>query len=307
MKRKENLVSYLFLAPFLLVYIVFLAYPVIYSFFLSFHKVSIYTDMFDVFRELKFVGFSNYIQIITKDYNFWWSLVLTFFYAIMTIPAGIFLSLFLAIMLNNKLKGKTFFRAAYFLPNVLDMFVIGTIWVFIYAPTFGIIVRVLNFFGITYFNSTGLLGNPYTALASIGFAMVLKGCGFGMILFLVALQNIPESVYEAAKIDGANWWQELKHITIPLLKPVFLFLIVTGIMAGLNAFTEIYAMTNSSGGPNIVIAGKTMGATSISGFYLWKQFDFGRYGYAASISYVMLAIALTLTYINFKIIKPYGD
>lgn len=307
MNRKENLVSYIFLAPFLLVYLVFLAYPVIYSFYLSFHKVSIYTDMFDVFSELKFVGFSNYIQIITQDFNFWWSLVLTFFYAIVTIPTGIFLSLFLAIMLNNKLKGKTLFRAAYFLPNVLDMFVIGTIWVFIYAPTFGIVVKVLNFFGITYFNSSGLLGNPYTALGSIGFAMVLKGCGFGMILFLVALQNIPESVYEAAKIDGASWWQELKHITIPLLKPVFLFLIVTGIMGGLNAFTEIYAMTNSSGGPNIVVAGKTMGATSISGFYLWKQFDFGRYGYAASISYVMLAIALTLTYINFKIIKPYGD
>ena len=307
MKRKENLVSYMFLAPFLLVYVVFLAYPVIYSFFLSFHKVSIYTDMFDVFRNLEFVGFSNYIQIITKDFNFWWSLVLTFFYGIITIPAGIFLSLFLAIMLNNKLKGKTFFRAAYFLPNVLDMFVIGTIWIFIYGPTTGILVKILNFIGIDYFNTTGFLGNPYTALPSIGFAMILKGCGFGMILFLVALQNIPESVYEAAQIDGATWWQELKHITIPLLKPVFLFLIVTGIMGGLNAFTEIYAMTSSSGGPSIVIAGKTMGATSISGFYLWKQFDFGRYGYAASISYVMLAIALTLTYINFKIIKPYGD
>ena len=306
MRKKDNLVSYAYLFPFLAVYAIFLLYPIFYSFYLSFHKVTIYSDLFNIFGDLKFVGVDNYLQVLLNDVNFWWSLVLTFAYALFTIPTGIALSLFLAIMLNNKLPFKSFYRSAYFLPNVLDVFVVGTIWVFIYAPGFGLGVKILNSLGITYFNQTGFLGNPLTALPSIALAMVLKGCGFGMVLFLVALQNISPSIYEAAELDGAMGWSKLRYITLPLLKPVILFMVITGIMSSLNAFTEIYAMSSGSGGPNVVIAGKSLGATSISGFYLWKQFDFGKYGYAASISYVMLVIALILTYLNIKLIKT-GD
>jgi len=301
-KLKTTVISYLFLLPFLLVFAVFLVWPVIYSFFLSLHKVPVISNLYDTFASLKFVGFSNYLNIL-KDIDFWWSILMTFYYAILTIPTSIVLSLLLAIILSNALIGKKFFRSAFFLPMVLDMLVVGIIWVLIYDPNFGVLNTILNKIGIGTFNERGFLSNPYLAMPSIAFAMVLKGLGFGMVLFLAAIQNIPSSIYEAAEVDGASTFDKLIHITIPLVKPIILFLIVTGIMASLNAFTEIYAMTNATGGPNIVIGNKTLGATTISGFYLWKKFDFAEYGYAAALSYVLLIFALTLTYLNIKFIR----
>lgn len=207
----------------------------------------------------------------------------------------------LALLLDNKLFGKSFFRSAFFLPNVLDMLVVGVIWTLIYAPKFGALAQISTylFSENNFFNTTGLLGSPYTALLAVTFAMVLKGAGFGMVLFLAALQNIPGAVYEAADIDGANEWQKFTSITIPLLKPIIFFMVITGIIGSLNAFTEIYAMT--SGGPQVVIAGHTVGSTSVAGYYLYKQFEAGHFGYAAAISYMLLIITLSITFIQQKI------
>ena len=138
--------------------------------------------------------------------------------------------------------------------------------------------------------------------------MQLKGCGFGMILFLTAIQNIPVSVYEAADIDGAGWWHKLRYITVPLVRPIIFFLATVGIIGALNAFTEIYAMTNASGGPDFVVKsipgfiGTTQGATKVSGFYLFQNFNIGRYGYSAAISYILLVVGLVISLINRKII-----
>ena len=211
----------------------------------------------------------------------------------------------LALILNNKFRGKAFFRSAFFLPNVLDLLVIGIIWVLIYSPTYGLLDVVLSKFGITYFSQSGFLGNGRTALPSIALAIVLKGAGFGMILFLTTLQNIPASVFEAADIDGASPFQKLTRITIPLLKPIILFMIITGTMGALNAFTEIYAMTGSSGtpgGPAIQVMGNAVGATKLSGYYLFQNFERGRYGYAATISYMLLVIALIISLLSKKIL-----
>ena len=154
--------------------------------------------------------------------------------------------------------------------------------------------------GITYFAEKGVLANGKTAMLGVVAALVLKNAGFGMILFLSAIQNIPVSVYEAADIDGANEWQKFKNITLPLVVPIILFLIITGTIGALNAFAEIYAMTG--GGPQMVVAGKTVGATNVSGYYLFRQFERMNYGYAASISYFLLAITLTISYINVKLL-----
>jgi len=150
-----------------------------------------------------------------------------------------------------------------------------------------------------FFNTTGLLGSPYTALLAVVIAMVLKGAGFGMVLFLAALQNIPEAVYEAADIDGASEWQKFTKITVPLLRPIIIFMVITGVIGSLNAFTEIYAMT--SGGPQVVMGGETVGSTSVAGYYLFKQFDSGNYGYAAAISYMLLIITLGITWLQQRI------
>tara|TARA_Y100000589_G_scaffold166133_1_gene158101 strand:+ start:937 stop:1875 length:939 start_codon:yes stop_codon:yes gene_type:complete len=309
MKLKDNFTAYLFLIPFLCVFTVFLLIPVFYSFWLSFYKVGVYTDLFDVFSKMEWVGWGNYIELL-KDGEFRWSMILTLFYAGMTIPGTIFVSLLLALILNSGLFGKAFFRSAFFLPNVLDMLVVGFIWQLIYSPKFGILTRLLDrYMGIEAFHDTGFLGDPLIALPAIAFAMILKGSGFGMILFLASLGNISPSLYEAAALDGANKWETFFNVTLPLLKPTILFLIVTGVMASLNGFTEIYAMTDARGGPTFVdgtglFMNETLGATKIAGFYLWERFSFGQYGYAAAMSYLMLIFALLVSYINARWLSP---
>lgn len=305
--KKETLSSLLFLLPFLLLFAVFLLFPIAYSFFLSFFGSPRDFSL----SNLEFVGLANYINILgihqtptgwkLNDPQFWWSLAVTLIYGGLSIPLGIAAALGLALLLNNRLRGKEFFRSAFFLPNVLDMLVVGVIWYLIYAPKYGALAQISTVFlgPDNFFNTTGLLGSPLTALPAVVIAMVLKGAGFGMILFLAALQNIPECIYEAADIDGATKWQQFWKITLPLLRPILVFMVITGVIGSLNAFTEIYAMT--AGGPQVVIGDETLGSTSVSGYYLYKQFEGGRYGYAAAISYVLLTITLIITFIQQKL------
>lgn len=274
-------------------FVLFLVFPIFYSLFISF-----YSEPND-FRlaNLQWVGLDNYREI-AGDFQFWWSLGVTILYGALSIPLGIAFSLSLALLLHNKLFGKGFFRSAFFLPNILDMLVVGVIWGLIYAPRFGALAQFTGyvFGGSNFFTDLGLLSSPYTALLAVVIAMVLKGGGFGMVLFLAALQNIPEAVYEAADIDGASEWDKFRHITVPLLRPIIFFMVLTGIIASLNAFTEIYAMT--AGGPQLVIGNETVGSTSVAGYYLYKQFESGRYGYAAAISYILLIITLVVTFVQ---------
>lgn len=303
MKRKtrETVIAYLFLLPFLVIFISFLGYPIFYSFYLSLREVTPTTDLFNVFGDMEFVGLKNYKKLIT-DYRFWTALFVTFYYAILYIPLLIAVSLLLAIILNNQLKLHSFFRSTFFLPNVLDMLVVGIIWVFLYAPKYGIISQLIDFLGLKTIARDGILGNPSTAMIGIVLMLVLKNAGFGMILFLAAIQNIPESIYEAADIDGANQWQKTKFITLPLIKPVILFLVITGTIGALNSFTEVYATTG--GGPVTTLFGKTVESTLVSGLYLFRQWERMNYGYAASISYGLLVITLIISIIYARVLKP---
>lgn len=302
---KDTKVALAFLSPFLIVFAVFLVFPIFYSFYLSFFGT---TQSYDL-AHLNFVGFGNYIKII-GDFQFWWSLGITFIYGLLSIPLGICMSLALAMLLNNKFFGKDFFRSAFFLPNVLDMLVVGVIWTLIYAPKVGVLAQIAskifdpNLPIGNFFVEQGLLSSPWTALLAVVIAMTLKGAGFGMVLFLAALQNIPNDVYEAADIDGATEFQKFFQITLPLLKPIITFMVITGVTGALNAFTEIYAMT--AGGPQASIMGNTVGSSSVAGYYLFKQFNAGEYGYAAAISYILLIITLTITAIQQYISKRTG-
>lgn len=294
---KDTSVALGFLSPFMLFFGVFLIFPIFYSFYLSFFGTT--TDY--SLANLNFVGLDNY-RTILKDIQFWWSLFVTFMYAAISIPLGITVSMALALLLDNKLFGKSFFRSAFFLPNVLDMLVVGVIWTLIYAPEHGIVARLWSWAGgggEHFFNVPGILGHPSTALLAVIIAMTLKGAGFGMVLLLAALQNIPGDVYEAADIDGANEWQKFWLITLPLLRPIIGFMVITGLIGSLNAFTEIYAMT--AGGPQLALGDETVGSTSVAGYYLFKQFNAGNYGYAAAISYMLLIITLVITGVQQKI------
>lgn len=299
---RDTVISYLFLLPFLVVFGIFLFYPIIYSLILSFHRNTIFSDFYNVFASMDFVGIANYAEVL-KDPEFWWSLLMTSYYALLTIPTGIALSLLLALLLNNKLPGRNFFRSAFFLPNVLDMLVIGIIWTLIYAPTYGLISVMGRALKVASMAEASVLSSAWLVLPAVAFAMVLKGSGFGMILYLTAIQNISSTVYEAADLDGAGWWDKLRHITWPLVRPITVFMVVTGVLGSLNAFTEMYAM-NTNGGPNVSIGGETLGASRISGYYLFRIFyEDGLYGKAAAVSYIFLIIAVVVSLINVKILS----
>ena len=299
---RDNLSAFLFLSPFMVVFAVFLAYPLIYSFYLSLHKV---TTLVNVFENLRFVGVENFVAL-AKDGLFRWSLLMTAYYAALMVPLGIASSLLLAVLLNNRLKLHGLFRTAFFLPYVLDLFVVGIVWTFIYSPHYGILNRVLERLSIHYFAEQGFLGRPGTAMPAVVLVNVLKGAGFGMVLYLAALENIPASIYEAAEVDGATWWQQLTRITFPLLRPITLFMVVVGVVAALNAFVEVYAMT--AGGPSVDVGGKAYGATWVTGYYLFDTFYVKlKLGYAAAMSYVLLGVAVVVSLINIRVLRPKTD
>jgi len=297
--RRDNVTAYTFLAPFLIIFAVFLAFPVFYSLYLALHKVP--ADSFDIFGGLEFVGLSNFARLFA-DTKFWWSVLMTLYYAALIIPSGIAISLALALLLSNRLRGVTVYRSAFFMPYVLDMLVVGIVWTLIYSPHVGVLVRILETVGITAFSEKGFLGMPQSAMPAVVFANVLKGAGFGMILYLSAIQNIPQSLYEAAEIDGATGWQRFRQITLPLVKPITFFMVIIGTISALNAFAEVYAMT--SGGPNVDVGGKALGATWVTGYYVFDAFyNQFRLGYAAAMSYVLLALTLIVTVVNRRFLR----
>ncbi|AXA35851.1 MAG: sugar ABC transporter permease [Candidatus Sumerlaea chitinivorans] len=291
--------GYAFILPFLTVAVVFLVFPIGYSFYLSFRETWLYSSWFDQFADMRFVGLHNYLDLLRTP-AFWWALLATFIYALLLIPAQIAAALGLALLLNTKLPGYRTLRAAFFLPHVFDVFVVGIIWLLLYNPTEGPLAALFRWFGIEWFTKHGFVDNPVTILPSIAFAMVLKGMGFGMVLFLTALNNIPESVFEAAEIDGANARQKLFYVTIPLLRPMILFMSVTGLVGVLNAFSEFYALTRSGGGAAFSFMGTTVQSARVSGFYLYQLFDNASYGHAAAMSFILLVIALVITWLNFR-------
>lgn len=318
---KHDLRALPYLLPFLAVFVVFIGYPLFYSFWISLHRVTLYSDFYDIFGTMDYAGIDNY-RMVMSDPIFWWSVFLTFAYAALTIFPGIALSLALALLLNRSARGLGLMRSGFYLPNVFDLYVVGVIWLLIYNPNGGLFSSILIWAGDMVngflrlfseqflwqwperFASRGVLNNPYTTLPSIAFAMVLKNAGFGMILFLTSLNNINQSIFEAADVDGASGWQKLFFITIPLLRPMILFLIITGMMGSLNAFAEIYAMTDDTGGTSVQVFGQTLQSARISGYHLYKVFDTSMYGQAAAISFILLIIALVISYINFKILNP---
>lgn len=299
---RDHLTTAAFLGPFVVIFALFLAYPLFYSFYLSLNKV---TTLVNVFENLRFVGLDNFVKLF-QDKLFWWSLLMTLYYAALAVPLGIGSALLLAVLINNKLKLNKLYRTAFFLPYVLDLFVVSVVWTFIYSPHYGILNRILETVGIHYFAEQGFLGRPETAMPAVVLVNVLKGAGFGMLLYLAALQNIPQEVYEAADIDGAGWWTRLRRITLPLLKPVTLFMIIVGVTGALNAFVEIYAMT--SGGPSVNVGEQAYGATWVTGYYLFDTFYVKlKLGYAAAMSYVLLFLAVTISLINLRILRPRGE
>ena len=211
---------------------------------------------------------------------------------VLATPLSIAVALGASLLLNSKLiKFKGIFRLSYFIPYITTLVAVAIVWRFIYHPKFGI----LNYFlGLVGINPIDWLGNPNLAMPAIVLMSVWKTFGYNMIIFLAGLQNIPEDLYEAASLEGANWWHKFKAITVPMLAPTTLFVSIITIVGFFQLFAEPYIMTQ--GGP----LNKTL---SIVGYMYQEGFRWWNMGYSASISFVLFFVILIITVIQFKLQK----
>ncbi len=289
--ENKNKVSaaYFFLAPALIAIFIFFFIPVIAAFLISFTDFDIYS--LGNYSNIRITWFQNYLNLF-NDSLFWTALKNTFYFVIVAGPISVAVSLGAAILLNSKLiKFKGIFRLAYFIPVVTTLVAVAIVWRFIYNPGFGLLNYTLSFFGIKVID---WLGNPDWAMPAIIIMSVWKNFGYNMIIFIAGLQNIPEYLYEAANLEGANGWQQFKSITLPMLAPTTVFVSIITMIGFFQFFAEPYIMTQ--GGP--------LNSTLSIVMYMYQEgFRWWHMGYSASIAFVLFFIIFIGTIAQLKLQK----
>ncbi len=276
--NNEN-IGYLLIAPSYLIYLLFVLVPVLWTVAMSFTDYNL--------REWHFTGISNYIQMF-QDKVFLKSIWNTIRYSLMTIPVVIVLALCLAMLLNQRLKAKGFFRTLFYLPNIFSMVAVSMAWLYLYDTNSGILNRILNGLGL---ESVGWVSSTTMSMISVAVMSIWNQVGYNMILFLSGLQGIPEHLYEAASIDGATRWQKFRHITIPQLAPTTFFVFVMACIHSFQVFGQVLIVTN--GGP--------VNSTTTIAHQIYKNgFEYFHMGYASAQAVVLLLIILAITVVNWK-------
>ena len=278
----QNLYGYLFLAPWLLGFFGLFLGPGLWSLFLSLTE-------YDVLSPPKFTGLDNYIRMFTDDDLFWPSLGRTFYYALLSVPTGVLGSLLLAVLLNAALRGIAMFRTLFFVPSLVPLIASVILWKWLLNGDFGIVNQGLRALGL---DPPIWFGDRRWAIPSlISMNLWQSMGGVRMIIFLAGLQGIPDSLYEAASIDGANSWQRLRNVTLPLLTPTIFFNTVLGVIGALQIFDAAFVATE--GGPGF--------ATWFYGLHIWKHaFDYWNMGYGASLAWFFAVIIVVLTILQIR-------
>jgi multiple sugar transport system permease protein len=278
--------AYLFLAPTMILFGVFTLLAVIYAFYLSFHE-------WNILEPAKpFVGLDNYSRLV-GDERFGGAIVNTLYYTAVSVPLTMGIGLLIALLLNNQIRARGFFRTLFYLPVVTPLVIAAIIWKWVYNGDFGL----LNY----YLIQLGVIDEPLLWLADPNLAMpaviitsIWKSVGFSMVVYLAGLQSIPEDFYDAAKVDGAVGWQRLKDITLPLLSSTTLFLAVVSVLGAFQVFTEIFIMTN--GGP--------LGRTTTIVYHIYQTaFKFFDMGYASAMAFGMFAMMFAFTLVQLHVMR----
>lgn len=279
---QEALWGYLLITPNFLIILIFTFIPVFFALYMSL------TD-WNILSQPNFIGLENYEKILADPlaketfFN-------TFYFTMVSVPINVFLTLMLAVLLNQKIKGITFFRTAYYLPVISASVAVSLMFMWILANN-GLINQILGSIGI---EPIRWLTDPKIALNSVIGVTIWKGLGLNMIIFLAALQDIPKELLEVAAIDGANAVQKFFKITIPLLSPVIFFVTITGVIGSFQAFDLVYNMTG--GGPGH--------STTVIGYYIWRQaFDYLHMGYGAALAFIVFGAILVLTILQWFLRK----
>ncbi len=274
----------IFVAPVVIFFALVNVFPLFQTLTVSFFDYNFLTG------ERELVWFDNYVRLFADD-AFLGALANTFLYVLLIVPASLLLSLGVALLLNAGIRAAGLFRTVYFIPVITSIVASGYIWSWLYDPTFGPINQVMAPLGI----QLPFLHSTTMALPSIALMSVWKNLGFNVVIFLAGLQGIPDTVYEAARIDGTPRWRILWRITVPLLGPTIVFLSVMGVMRALKIFGEILVMTED-GGP--------LGSTaSIVSHLVEVSFHEHRMGYGAAMTVVLFLIILTITLLQMKFLQ----
>ncbi|MHC1692686.1 MAG: carbohydrate ABC transporter permease [Sphaerochaetaceae bacterium] len=283
---RSTAVAYSFILPNFIGFAVFTLLPMVFALLLSFAN-------WDGANPITFAGLSNFKRMVHED-TFWISLNNTLWYALGTVPVTIVCSLGLAILLNRKLPGRDIFRTIYFFPYVASLVAVAVVWNMIFHPTMGPVNELLHLLGMA--NPPRWSADVDWALPTVIMASIWKGVGYYMILYIAALQGIPRYLYEAASIDGANKWQQLRKITIPMLTPTTFFVSIMLTISCFKVFDLIYVMT--FGGPGR--------ATNVLVYYIYNSaFKYFEYGYSSAIAMVLFVIVLIITLLQFRMEKKW--
>lgn len=280
--RQEGLV---FVLPTLVMFFVFVLYPIFYIFQAS-------TMEWNGITPGVFVGLNNFIQLFTKDRIFHITLRNSFYWTFLTIFPQMFLGFALAMMVNSKVRGRVIYRAIFYMPAIISPIVIGIIWQRIYNPFGGLLADIAKLTGLTFLKQA-YLADPKIAIFSCILVNVWQWTGFSMLLYLAGLQGLSQDVLDAASVDGANLWQRIRYVIWPMLKHVHLTLILLGVIGTLQTFALIFMLTK--GGPNH--------ASEMMPTYIFlKAFQLQSMGYASAISVILLILALSLSIFQVRVL-----
>src|SRR6266498_3730422 len=280
---RKRFLPYLLVSPYLIFVTVFVVFPVLFCFFLTFNKWNIISPM-------KFIGADNYSRLF-HDRLFWKAIGNTLKFLLLHIPLQLAVSLFLAYLLNQMIKAAAFFRASFFMQVIVSGVVVTILWQQLLGYNAGLINRMLMGIGI---KKVGWLVNPDVAIYSIAVMATWKNVGLYVILFLVGLQTVPPQYYEAAKLEGATRWQQFYHITLPMINPTIFMVVILSTIGGFSLFIEPYIMTG--GGP--------MNQTLSAVLYIYKQaFQYYNMGYSATLGFFYAIMIMTVVILQKKFIE----
>lgn len=292
LKKPRSLAGLWFVLPFFAAYLLFLVWPTLLGLYYSF------TDKSLTGRPVSWIGLDNWVEAF-GDQRAWDALLNTAQFTLYSTPPLVIIAIILALLVNRARKMGWFLRMAFFAPFVLPVSVVTMIWMWMYQPDGGLVNHYLQLLGIQSPEAATLwLQDENTAMAAVVMTTVWWTVGFNFLLYLAAIQSIQPEVYEAAGIDGANWWQQLWGITLPLLKKTTGLVIVLQLIASLRIFDQMYLMTG--GGPNR--------ATEVSIHYIYiAGFEGFRIGYASALSYVLFVLILIVSIVQFRIFSREED
>ncbi|OBA78309.1 ABC transporter permease [Mycobacterium sp. 1164966.3] len=284
--RRRAWAGRMFVAPNLAAVTVFMLFPLGFSLYMSFQR-------WDVFTSTKFVGLKNFHELFTSDPLFLIALRNSVIYTVGTVVPTLLISLVVAGMLNRKIKGIGIFRTIVFLPLAISSVVMAVIWQFVFNTDNGLLNIMLGWLGI---HPIPWLVEPRWAMVSLCLVSVWRAVPFATVILLAAMQGVPETVYEAAKIDGAGEVRQFVSITVPLIRGAISFVVVISIIHAFQAFDLVYVLNGANGGPET--------ATYVLGIMLFQHaFSFLEFGYASALAWVMFAILLVLTVLQLRLTR----